>query len=85
MLITISDHYVRTKANSNTEAGEPTTVMGALLGQQTGRVVDICNCFEISSTHTPSGWQLDEAYFTRKADQCASDTHARMHIFSLKA
>ena len=70
VLITISDHYTRTRANSNAEAGPATTVMGALLGQQTGRVVDISNCFEISFTDQPSGWHMNEAFFQRKQDQC---------------
>ena len=48
--------------------------MGALLGQQTGRVVDISNCFEISFTDQPSGWHMNEAFFQRKQEQCASCT-----------
>ncbi len=75
VLINISDHWTRTKAN----VGRPTRVMGILLGQQVGRTVDISNSFEIKYTAGPEGEaQIDMPFLVHKQEQCAWPEHAAM-------
>lgn len=83
VLINISDHYQRTRANSgagpsSTGAGasscgsagqEPPRVMGCLLGAQSGRVVDVSNSFEIKYELVEGFPVIDEAFLARKMDQ----------------
>lgn len=63
VLINISDHHTRTKAN----AGVAIRVAGCLLGQQIGRTIDISNSFEVVQTDG----HLDEAFLAKKLGQCA--------------
>ena len=71
VLINISDHFMRTKANSADPNTAEVQVMGILLGQQSGRVVDISNSFEIKYERDPQGAVLgDEGFLTRKQEQC---------------
>lgn len=60
---------MRTKANSAQSSGD-ITVMGVLLGHQTGRVVDISNSFEFTYDRTAEGITINEAFLTRKQEQC---------------
>lgn len=73
MLINISDHSTRVHANNPVE-GPRTRVMGCLLGQQSGRVVDISNSLEIKYEAGEQGLVPDEAYMAKKQEQCASLT-----------
>ncbi len=70
MLINISDHYTRTKANSPESEQASVRVLGCLMGQQTGRVVDISNSFEIKYKVGPSGVDIDEGFLVHKQEQC---------------
>lgn len=47
-------------------------VLGCLLGQQSGRTVDISNSLEINYHIGEHGIVVDEAYLTKKQDQCES-------------
>ena len=69
VLINISDHSTRVHANGNTEQPR-TRVLGCLLGQQTGRVVDIINSLEIRYEDGPDGITIDEGYLAKKQEQC---------------
>ncbi len=69
VLINISDHSTRVHANGNTEQPR-TRVLGCLLGQQTGRVVDISNSLEIRYEDGPNGVTIDEVYLAKKQEQC---------------
>lgn len=70
MLINISDHATRIKATSGSPASE-VRVLGCLLGQQVGRVVDISNSFELRHELAGDGSVLlDEAFLTKKLGQC---------------
>lgn len=52
-------------------------VLGCLLGQQAGRVVDVSNSFEVRHEAEGNGATvLDEAFLTKKLEQC---TPARLH------
>ncbi len=69
VLINISDHATRMRANKLGE-GNNYRVLGCLLGQQSGRVVDISNSLEINYHIGELGINIDEAYLTRKQEQC---------------
>jgi hypothetical protein len=70
VLINISDHHTRLKANS--PDGAPLTlVMGCLLGSQDGRAVDVANSFEIKFTEAVDGsFEIDTPFLLKKAEQC---------------
>ncbi len=69
VLINVSDHYTRTKANSGGAAAQ---VFGVLLGSQAGRTVDIINSFEIKHQLNPQGGVVvDLPFLTHKQEQCA--------------
>lgn len=68
VLINISDHFVRVKANSPAQSS--LRVFGCLLGQQNGREVSISNSFELMVRDGEDGVQIDEAFLTKKQDQC---------------
>ncbi|KIZ02037.1 COP9 signalosome complex subunit 6 [Monoraphidium neglectum] len=67
VMINVSDHHTRVKANSPSGAAAP--VMGCLLGSQSGRVVDISNSFEIDYTLQNGRVVINEAFLTRKTEQ----------------
>ena len=67
-LINISDHFVRIRANGLAEGSG--RVYGCLLGQQPGREVSISNSFEMKIIDGMEGPEIDEAFLTKKQDQC---------------
>jgi len=69
-LINISDHFVRIRANGLAQGSG--RVCGCLLGQQNGREVSISNSFELKIIDGMEGPDIDEAFLTRKQDQCES-------------
>jgi len=69
VLINVSDHFTRFKANGPDGAAPP-TVMGCLLGSQDGRCVDVCNSFEMRFTQGEDGWQIDHPFLLKKQEQC---------------
>ena len=70
VVINISDHLLRIKANGLDRFQGSDRVLGCLLGQQQGRVVDISNSFEIKYTMGPNGIDIDNAFLVRKQEQC---------------
>ena len=68
VLINITDHFNRTRANSEASTSGQ-RVLGVLLGQQQGRVVDISNSFELSYTTVDGVPVIVEEFFTLKAGQ----------------
>ena len=70
VLLNVSDHHTRAKANLPDASSPLPRVLGCLLGQQTGRVVDVSNSFEFVYESTASGLVLDEALLTKKTEQC---------------
>jgi hypothetical protein len=71
VLINVSDHFTRLKANGADGAQAP-TVMGCLLGSQDGRTVDISNSFEIKCAESAEegAFQIDHAFLLKKQEQC---------------
>lgn len=70
VLLNVSDHHTRAKANLEDPSLPPPRVLGCLLGQQTGRVVDVSNSFEFMYENTASGLIIDEGLLTKKTEQC---------------
>ncbi|KAF9917346.1 hypothetical protein BX616_001289 [Lobosporangium transversale] len=68
-LLNISDHYTRNviqRAGNN----KPVHVIGALLGIQTGREVEIFNSYELQFTLQPTGSiRIHDEYFVTKQEQ----------------
>ena len=82
VLINISDHAMRISATSGGPSGE-VRVLGCLLGQQAGRVVDISNSFELRHELTAGGSvMLDEAFVTKKLEQCKHTPRRPSHASS---
>lgn len=75
VMINVSDHHTRVKANS--PSGAATPVMGCLLGSQSGRVVDISNSFEIEYTMHDGKVVINDAFLTRKQEQCERPRRGR--------
>jgi hypothetical protein len=70
VLINISDHHTRLKANSP-DGAPPPLVMGCLLGSQDGRAVDVANSFEIIFTEALDGaFEIDTPFLLKKQEQC---------------
>ncbi|DBB04951.1 TPA: hypothetical protein ACH3X3_010232 [Trebouxia sp. C0006] len=69
VLLNVSDHHTRAKANLEDPSLPPPRVLGCLLGQQTGRVVDVSNSFEFMYENTASGLIIDEGLLTKKTEQ----------------
>ena len=84
LLLNISDHYIRMRAQAP-DAGAPGTssgpspppvphvrVMGVLLGVQAGRTAELYNSFELVYVPGEGGLPLiDDAFMKTKQEQCA--------------
>jgi len=68
VLINISDHYTRAKYTSNERNPR---VIGALLGVQSGRSVEVTNSFELVYSVVDGAVIIDVDYLKRKQEQCA--------------
>uniref|UniRef100_A0A7S0N1E2 COP9 signalosome complex subunit 6 n=1 Tax=Pyramimonas obovata TaxID=1411642 RepID=A0A7S0N1E2_9CHLO len=65
VLINVSDHHTRVKA----QAGVASRIVGGLLGVQTGRTVEITNSFELVTTGAGNDLAIDLAYLATKQEQ----------------
>jgi len=69
VVINISDHYTRTRANLGSPPDALIRVVGCLLGTQSGRTIDVSNSFEVpTSSEDPKA--LDFAYLHKRLEQC---------------
>jgi len=66
VVINISDHWTRSRVQSNVENPR---VIGALLGTQNGRNVEIFNSFELVYDVVGGKVQLDGKYLAKKSEQ----------------
>ncbi|PAA48309.1 hypothetical protein BOX15_Mlig006623g3, partial [Macrostomum lignano] len=70
VLLTISDHWTRCRLQFGHNR-----VLGALLGKQEGRLVEICNCFELAPYFSPANPQtadidtIDAGFFQTRLAQ----------------
>ncbi|KAL3161406.1 hypothetical protein ABBQ32_010296 [Trebouxia sp. C0010 RCD-2024] len=69
VLLNVSDHHTRAQANLQDASQPPPRVLGCLLGQQTGRVVDVSNSFEFVYEATPTGLVINEGLLAKKTEQ----------------
>jgi hypothetical protein len=69
VIVNISDHYTRIKAQSGSASPLP-RVYGCVIGVQTGRTVEIFNSFELHYDATQN--VLDRAFLESKQEQCKS-------------
>jgi hypothetical protein len=80
VMLSISDHHVRNKVNKFDEQSGG-RVLGILLGQQSGRVVDINNSFELVYKWTEAGVDIDEVFLAKKIDQCKFSSMSEWPLF----
>jgi len=66
VIINISDHWTRNRVQNNVENPR---VVGALLGQQTGRNIEITNSFELVYDVIDGTVIIEKQYFTQKQEQ----------------
>lgn len=76
VLINISDHFMRYRMSGNEEIPQ---VIGCLLGEQTGRHVDVSNSFEMLLRGTPDSPDFDKAVYTSKLEQYA-ECYKNLHV-----
>ncbi len=69
VIINISDHYTRAKVGGTTP-GAPPRVIGALLGIQNGRNIEISNSFELVYHNLSGAVVVDMEYLKSKQEQC---------------
>ena len=65
VIMNISDHWTRTKA----QAGSPQKVYGALIGKQKGRNIEVMNSFELDFTVFDGQVIIDRDYYNIKEEQ----------------
>ncbi|KAG8772131.1 hypothetical protein FRC15_002955, partial [Serendipita sp. 397] len=67
-ILNISEHFTRIRLQNNVSLP---LIVGALLGTQTGREVEIVNTFELAATVPTNGGspELDQAFLTSRKDQ----------------
>jgi len=65
VIMNISDHWTRMKAQN----GKPSQVIGALLGKQEGRLLEIMNSFELSFITSDDVITIDTAYYEKQQKQ----------------
>ena len=81
VLINISDHFVRVRANGLSQ--DSGRVYGCLLGQQIGREVSVSNSFEMIVKDKMGEPEIDDAFLVKKQDQC--EPHEQHQSFLLSA
>lgn len=80
VLVNVSDHFVRSRANTQNPTIDNCKALGLLLGQQNGRVVDISNSFELKYQRDSEGAiQIDEAFLTKRQEQY-KQTFAKLDV-----
>ncbi|KAF6038176.1 hypothetical protein EB796_003518 [Bugula neritina] len=65
VLLNISEHWTRTRAQN----GRPQTVFGAVIGKQTGRLVELLNSYELVTCEVGGSVIIDDAYYQMKSEQ----------------
>ncbi|KAK8728610.1 hypothetical protein OTU49_009044, partial [Cherax quadricarinatus] len=65
VILNISEHWTRQRA----QEGKPVQVLGALIGKQTGRHIEIMNSFELSYDELGGHIIINRDYYTVKEEQ----------------
>jgi len=66
VILNISEHWTRTRAQ---EGGKPTQVVGAIIGIQTGRHIEIMNSFELMIDVLDGNIIINREYYALKEEQ----------------
>ncbi|CAD7698652.1 unnamed protein product [Ostreobium quekettii] len=69
VLINVSEHHTRVKANLEPHVTETPRVLGCLLGVQSGRSVDLSNSFEIPYRQSPEAPVIDWEFMEKRLEQ----------------
>ena len=78
VLINVSDHHTRVKAQAN---GVAPRLLGGLLGTQVGRTVEITNSFELlTEGGGDSPRTIDLAFLQKKCAQCTPAPHSAQRV-----
>nr|XP_014431084.1 COP9 signalosome complex subunit 6 [Pelodiscus sinensis] len=66
VILNISDHWIRMRS----QEGRPVQVIGALIGRQEGRNIEVMNSFELLSHAAEESTLIDKEYYYTKEEQC---------------
>lgn len=66
VILNISDHWIRMRS----QEGRPVQVIGALIGKQEGRNIEVMNSFELLSHTVEEKIIIDKEYYYTKEEQC---------------
>ena len=73
--MSISDHYTRTRLAA--QGGAVGRVLGALMGDQKGRVLDVAGSFELIHSRVEEYDVVDSTFLTQKVESCEFAARAR--------
>ncbi|KAJ7332327.1 hypothetical protein JRQ81_014507 [Phrynocephalus forsythii] len=65
VILNISDHWIRMRS----QEGRPVQVIGALIGRQEGRNIEVMNSFELLSHTVEENVVIDKEYYYTKEEQ----------------
>uniref|UniRef100_A0A8C3H6B1 COP9 signalosome complex subunit 6 n=1 Tax=Chrysemys picta bellii TaxID=8478 RepID=A0A8C3H6B1_CHRPI len=65
VILNISDHWIRMRS----QEGRPVQVIGALIGRQEGRNIEVMNSFELLSHTVEENIVIDKEYYYTKEEQ----------------
>ncbi|KAI2656641.1 COP9 signalosome complex subunit 6 [Labeo rohita] len=79
VILNISDHWIRIRS----QEGRAMQVVGALIGKQEGRNIEVMNSFELLFHTVEDQIHIDKEYYYTKEEQCEYYTHTHTHTFTL--
>lgn len=84
VLLTISDHFTRARLTTPaTQQQFAPRVVGAILGTQKGRQVEVFNCFELIATVEGGNIKtIEHDYLKKKQEQCTVSLFEYLITFS---
>ena len=65
VIMNVSEHWTRQRA----QEGRPTQVIGALIGKQKGRSIEIFNTFELKFYFVDNSIIIDKDFYTIREEQ----------------
>uniref|UniRef100_A0A8C2SLX2 COP9 signalosome complex subunit 6 n=1 Tax=Coturnix japonica TaxID=93934 RepID=A0A8C2SLX2_COTJA len=66
VILNISDHWIRMRC----QEGRPGQVIGALIGRQEGRSIEVMNSFELLAHSVDGHVVIDKEYYLYQGEQC---------------
>jgi COP9 signalosome complex subunit 6 len=78
----ISDHFTRVRTQNN---GVSQPILGAIIGIQSGRDIEVFNSYELPFTKGEEGlMELNTEFFTSKQEQCEGSPFNSMALYLTK-